>query len=159
MQGGGELPPGTRIISPQNKRGLRWRIQKECMEAEMRRQSQESGVKIDKVDLKFCLTWHAQESFTEGQLVRDLAKFGDPQFSSDRHSLAALVHFMLLEHLELITEDGSVTVLGNVLKDTPRQLQEPCLVALEMMKFVVLSGEPFEAAMPDRPFPEQVNYP
>ena len=32
-------------------------------------------------------------------------------------------------------------------------LQEPCLVALEMMKFGILSGEPFEAA--ERPFPEQ----
>jgi len=38
-------------------------------------------------------------------------------------------------------------------------LQEPCLVALEMMKFGVLSGEPFDAAQPDRPFPQQVLYP
>merc|ERR1712232_694344 len=27
------------------------------------------------------------------------------------------------------------------------------------MKFGILSGEPFDAAMPDRPLPEQVNYP
>merc|ERR550514_1567699 len=27
------------------------------------------------------------------------------------------------------------------------------------MKFGVLSGEPFDAALPDRPFPEQVKYP
>eukprot|EP00971_Amphidinium_carterae_P132293 2620490-Amphidinium_carterae.2 len=34
--------------------------------------------------------------------------------------------------------------------------QEPCLVALELMKFGVLSGEPFDAATPDRPFPAEV---
>merc|ERR1740127_111700 len=90
--------------------------------------------------------------------MKDLTKFGDPQFTNDRNSLSALVHFMLLEHLELIAEDGGMTVLGNVLKDSPRQLQEPCLVALEMMKFGVLSGDPFDAAR-DRPFPEQVRYP
>lgn len=50
-------------------------------------------------------------------------------------------------------------MLGNVLKDTPRNLQEPCLVALELMKFGVLSGEPFDAAQADRPFPMQVDYP
>jgi len=66
---------------------------------------------------------------------------------------------MLLEHLELIADDGGMTVLGHVLKDSPRHLQEPCLVALEMMKFGVLNGEPFEPAQPDRPFPEQVKYP
>jgi hypothetical protein len=91
--------------------------------------------------------------------MKDLTKYGEPNFSNDRNSLAALVHFMILEHLELIAEDGGMTVLGNVLKDTPRHLQEPCLVALEMMKFGVLSGEPFDAAQPDRPFPEQVQYP
>merc|ERR1719264_1537394 len=52
-----------------------------------------------------------------------------------------------------------MTVLGNVLKDTPKHLQESCLVALEMMKFGVLNGEPFDAAQPDRPFPENVQYP
>merc|ERR1719456_272891 len=77
----------------------------------------------------------------------------------DEQSLAALVYFMLLEHLGLIATDGGMTVLGDVLKDTPRHFQEPCLVALELMKFAVLSGEPFDAAAPDRPFPPQVNYP
>eukprot|EP00812_Abedinium_dasypus_P006697 NODE_1848_length_1049_cov_327.656942.p1 GENE.NODE_1848_length_1049_cov_327.656942~~NODE_1848_length_1049_cov_327.656942.p1 ORF type:complete len:283 (-),score=94.88 NODE_1848_length_1049_cov_327.656942:184-948(-) len=67
---------------------------------------------------------------------------------------------MVLEHLELIaSEDGGMTVLGDVLKDAPTNLQEPCLVALEMMKFGVLSGEPFDAAQAHRPFPEQVKYP
>merc|ERR1719382_349992 len=66
----------------------------------------------------------------------------------------------MLEHLELISsEDGGVTVLGNVLCDAPSSLQEPCLVALELMKFGILSGEPFDAAQPERPFPEHVNYP
>jgi len=114
---------------------------------------------VDKIDFKFCLQWHAHEFHNEGQLYKDVTKFGEPTFSNDRFSLAALVHFMLLENLELIADDGGMTVLGNVLKDSPRPLQEPCLIALEMMKFGVLNGEPFEEAQPDRPFPEQVGYP
>jgi len=143
-----------RIIQPKKlKRGLRWRINKDAVEAEMRRQH------VDKIDFKFCLQWHAHEFHNEGQLYKDVTKFGEPTFSNDRFSLAALVHFMLLENLELIADDGGMTVLGNVLKDSPRPLQEPCLIALEMMKFGVLNGEPFEEAQPDRPFPEQVRYP
>ena len=38
--------------------------------------------------------------------------------------MAAIVHFMLLEHLGLIADDGGMTVLGDVLKDSPRKLQE-----------------------------------
>jgi len=49
--------------------------------------------------------------------------------SDDRFSLAALVHFKLLEHLELIADDGGMTILGNDLKDSPRHLQEPCFVS------------------------------
>mmetsp|Transcript_50726 Transcript_50726/g.117800 ORF Transcript_50726/g.117800 Transcript_50726/m.117800 type:complete len:761 (+) Transcript_50726:91-2373(+) len=143
-----------RVIQPKKlKRGLRWRIDSKAVEEEMRRQE------VDKVDFKFCLQWHAHEFHNEGQLYKDIKKFGDPTFSNDMNSLAALVHFMLLEHLELIADDGEMTVLGNVLKDSPRHLQEPCLVALEMMKFGVLNGEPFDAAQADRPFPQQVNYP
>lgn len=65
---------------------------------------------------------------------------------------------MMLEQLELIADDGGMTVLGNVLKDTPRHLQESTLVALELMKFGVLGSEPFDAAQQDRPFPEAVDY-
>merc|ERR1712226_1028169 len=82
-----------------------------------------------------------------------------PACTNDLPALAALVHLMVLEHLELVAEDGGMTVLGNVLKDTPKQLQESTLVALEMMKFGILTGEPFDAAQPERPFPEQVRYP
>ena len=53
---------------------------------------------------------------------------------------------MLLESLEYVSEDGGMTVLGDVLKDTPHKFQEPVLVALELMKFGLLSGEPFDPA-------------
>mmetsp|Transcript_104029 Transcript_104029/g.323462 ORF Transcript_104029/g.323462 Transcript_104029/m.323462 type:complete len:749 (-) Transcript_104029:78-2324(-) len=150
MMGQGE----QRVIQPKKLRKvLRWRILQESVGEEMRRQE------VDKVDFKFCLQWHAHEFHNEGQLYKDLKKYGEPTFSHDTNSLAALVHFVLLEHLELIADDGAMTVLGDVLKDSPRQFQEPCLVALEMMKFGVLSGEPFDAAQVDRPFPEQVSYP
>merc|ERR1719231_494532 len=53
-----------------------------------------------------------------------------------------------------------MTMLGDVLKDVKEaRIQEPCMVALEMMKFGVLSGEPFEPGAPDRQFPAQVSYP
>jgi len=151
----GDHPPmDVRVIHPNVKKGLRWRIDKDAVEAEMKRQG------TDRVDFKFCLNWHACEFERDGPLVKDLQEPGEPWFSNDKNSLAALVHFMVLSHLELIaTEDGGMTVLGNVLKDTPRNLQESCLVALEMLKFGVLSGEPFEAAQTERPFPAQVEYP
>mmetsp|Transcript_102462 Transcript_102462/g.319234 ORF Transcript_102462/g.319234 Transcript_102462/m.319234 type:complete len:545 (+) Transcript_102462:676-2310(+) len=154
--GGGMLAPQVepRVIQPMKlRRGLRWRIFGDVVEQEMRRQD------VNKVDFKFCLQWHAHAFQSEGQLYKDLNKYGESSFSNDTNSLAALVHFMLLEHLELIAEDGETTYLGNVLKGSPRHLQEPCLVALEMMKFGVLNGEPFDAAEADRPFPEMVNYP
>jgi len=157
-QQGQGMPPQeeheVRTISPLITQNLRWVIDSKAVALEMQRQN------CDKVDFKFCLNWHAHEFQNDGPLVTNLQTAGEPSFSNDANALAALVHFMVLEHLELISsEDGGMTVLGNVLKDTPRNLQESCLVALEMMKFGVLSGEPFDAAQPDRPFPLQVGYP
>ena len=38
-------------------------------------------------------------------------------FDSDLHSLSALVHFMVLEKLDMISpEDGNATVLSNLLR-------------------------------------------
>jgi len=148
------LPHDARIIQPMMVKGLKWNITQAAVEAEMRRQG------VSKVDFKFTLQWHYNEFTHDGPLLRDVQKAGDPNCSgNDLNSLSALVHFMVLEHLELIAEDAGMTVFGNVLKDSPQCLQEPCLVALELMKFGFLSGEPFDPAQEDRPFPEQVNYP
>lgn len=134
--------------------GLRWRITASAVQAELKRQD------VEKVDLKFCLQWHANEFHTEGQLYRDFQGKGEATCDKDANSLAALVHFMLLEHLELIADDGGMTVIGNALRDSPKHLMEPCLVALELMKFGMLSGEPYEQPTSgDRPFPEAVEYP
>lgn len=147
-------PADARIMQPKCPlQGLRWNIKQDAVAAEMKRQG------ADVVDFKFCLNWHRNEFQSDGQLVKGLNTAGFPATSNDANSLAALIHLMVLEHLELIASpDGGMTVLGDVLADTPRQFQEPCLVALELMKFGILSGEPFDA-QPDRPFPEQVNYP
>jgi len=149
------LPPDARLISARSPlKGLRWNIAKDAVEAEMRRQGTTA------VDFKFCLNWHREQFQSDGPLVKNLLSPGFPSCSNDLVSLCALVHFMVLENLELIaSEDGSQTVLGNVICDTPTRLQEPCLVALEMLKFGILHGEPFEAADRSKPFPEQVNYP
>ncbi len=46
-----------------------------------------------------------------------------------------------------------MTVLGDVLKDSPRLFQESVLFAMEMMKLGVLTADPFDPVQ-DRPFPE-----
>jgi len=149
------LPEGARIMTPKRPmKGLKWNITKTGVDTELRRQGTTT------VDFKFCLTWHRNEWQTDGQLIHRIRDEGFPTCTHDVNSLAALVHLMVLEYLELISsEDGGMTVLGNVLCDTPRALQEPCLLALEMMKFGILSGEPFDAAQAERPFPELVKYP
>jgi len=47
---------------------------------------------------------------------------------------------------------------GDVLKDTKEEFQEPCLYALELMKFGLLNGEALEP-VEDRRFPHAINYP
>ncbi|CAE8691263.1 unnamed protein product [Polarella glacialis] len=147
-----------RVLVPEKLTNcLRWKISADAVAAELERQG------IEKVDFKFCLRWHAHEFHNDGKLIKDIT--GANRLKDelpdrvDKKSLAATVHFMLLEHLELIADDGGMTVLGDVLKDTATEIQGPCLVAMEMMKFGILSGEPFEPAQSDRPFPEKVKYP
>jgi len=152
-------PPSAQpnVIRPSAEavKGLPWKISAEAVQAEMKRQE------VEKVDMKFCLQWHANEFNTDGQLYKDITRTGDekPTFTKDKESLSALTHFMLLEHLELIADDGGMTVIGNALTDSPKHLTEPCLIALELMKFGVLNGEPLETGQPDRPFPPQMEYP
>jgi len=145
------LPAEARIIKPDIQRRLKWDIRREAVEAEMRRQG------VSRVDFKFCLTWHAHEYNNDGQLVRGLTQNGYPTMTHDLNSLTALVHFMVLENLEYISGEGDMMVLGDALRDSPSHFQEPCLVALEMLKFGILADTPFEAA--DKPFPPQVGYP
>eukprot|EP00397_Hematodinium_sp_SG-2012_P009203 GEMP01009279.1.p1 GENE.GEMP01009279.1~~GEMP01009279.1.p1 ORF type:complete len:748 (+),score=144.49 GEMP01009279.1:565-2808(+) len=143
-----------RTLTPKKFTTLRWKFSKEDVKKEMERQQTQV------VDFRFCLNWHAHEFVTDGQIYQGLAKPGECILvNPDTHSLTALVHLMLLEHLELISEDGGMTVLGDVLKSTPSKFQEPLLLALEMMKFGVLSGEPFDSPQRSRAFPAQVNYP
>lgn len=167
-QGQNQMPAPTpnddevcRTYTPIVQGGLPWVIDAQAVEQEMRRQG------CDKVDFKFCLTWHAQDFQQDGALWTTLKREQEsrnsqgPRFNGNSvNALSALVHFMVLENLELIaSEDGGMTVLGNVLKDTPRGLQEPLLVALEMLKFGILNGDAFDPAQPDRPFPASIEYP
>jgi len=146
------LPPEARVITPKIPNGLRWQITKEKLEEEKKRQN------ATRIDFKFCLNWHANECDIEGPLIQGVNEPGFPTADNNIECLAALVHLMVLENLGMISEEAGMTVLGDVLKDTQPQFQESCMVALEMMKFGVLAGEPFDP-QPDRPFPEQVNYP
>jgi len=146
--------PDARTIQPQILKGLKWNITKDAIEAEMKRQN------IQQVDFKFCLSWHTHACETGGALLQGITANGYPSANNDIKSLAALVHFMVLENVGLIDQtDADPTVLGNALQDTPVHLQEPCLVALELLKYGLLSGEPYDPAQSERPFPEQVNYP
>jgi len=143
----------SRTFTPLVVKRLKWRVTKEAVEREMRRQN------VTKVDFRFCLNWHANEwDRNDSELMREMQEDGAPTVSNNLNSLCALVHLMVLEQLELITPNGEMTRFGDVLKDSPTQFLEPCMVALEMMKIGVLSGDPFEPAQ-GRPFPQQVDYP
>mmetsp|Transcript_15913 Transcript_15913/g.25330 ORF Transcript_15913/g.25330 Transcript_15913/m.25330 type:complete len:778 (-) Transcript_15913:171-2504(-) len=145
-------PPRTISLQRPGRR-LRWKISKEALVAEQDRQGSK------KVDLKFCLNWHAHEFHNEGQLYKDLTRFGENSYSEDRDCLCAMVHFMLLEHLELISEDGGMTVFADALKGAPAHLMEPSIVAIELMKFGQLNSDPFDPGSNDRPFPSEIHYP
>jgi len=147
------LPPEARVIQPEITQGLCWKVKAAAVKAEMARQG------VEKVDFKFCLNWHSHEFENEGQLMKGLTDGGASTCDADLRSLSALVHFIVLEKLDLISDDGAATVLGDVLKQTPANLTEPGLVALELMKFGILNGEPFEPALADKPFPADIKYP
>lgn len=156
---GDKIPPNARVLEPAISEGLRWKITKSAVHAEMQRQ------KVDKVDFRFCLQWHAYEYENDGPLIQGLKDPGPIQYDGELRCLTSLVHFIVLERLDLIdAEEGAPTVLGDVLKDTPSVLTEPCLMALELMKYGTLNGDPFEAppAIPpesEKPFPVDVQYP
>jgi len=145
------LPRDTRVMTPAINKLLRWNITKASLEAELKRQE------TTKVDFKFCLNWHAHVVDNGGGLFKSSGK-GPSTASNDVRCLSALVHFMVLENLDLIDPEGDATVLGNVLKDSPANLQEPCLVALELLKFGYFNSYPYSAVQ-ERPFPPDVNYP
>jgi len=143
----------ARILRPKLPKGLKWHIKKPELDAEMKRQD------CKRVDFKFCLRWHAHSVENDGALIKGVTENGNPECDHDIDCLAALVHFMVLENLDLISkEEAGMTVLGNVLKDSPSQFQESCMLALTMLQFGVLHGSPFDAQA-GRPFPDPVNYP
>jgi hypothetical protein len=72
--------------------------------------------------------------------------------------LSAYVHLMLLQQIGLINDDGEMTVLGDTVKNCPAEFEEPCIVALELMKFGLLTGDPFEPVT-EKPFPQALKYP
>ena len=138
---------------------LKWKFSRDELMKELKRQGPSS-----KIDLGFCLRWHAHEVEINGPLIRNLSAANASgtttslSFPSDLDSLTALVCLMILETLDYISEDGQMTVLGDAMKDSPIAFEESILLALEMMKFGLLTGEPLEAPE-DKKFPQAVNYP
>ena len=133
---------------------LKWKFTKDDLMKELKRQGPSA-----KVDLGFCLRWHAHEFEVNGPLIKNLSDNKTTMMiPSDIESLTALVCFMILETLDYISEEGAMTVLGDAMKDSPLAFEESILIALEMMKFGLLTGEPLEAP-DDKKFPQAVNYP
>ena len=141
-----------RDLVPLVKPGLKWQFTKEELQAELKRQQ------APRVDLRFCLRWHAHAFETEGPLMTNLTSTKVVPVPSDAESLIALVTFMILETLDFVSEDGGMTVLGDVIKDAPLPFEESIVLAIEMMKFGILTGEPLEAPE-SKKFPAAVNYP
>jgi len=154
-------PNKDRPLVPAIPSTVKWSFTQKELLAEKKRQD------CNTVDLGFCLRWHATWAAEDDGHVDLSKKFGTlvadgpPRKASEIESAEcafAMAHLLLLESLELIGEDGDMTVLGDVLKDCPRDVQEACLFALELMKFGVLTEQPFEE-VEDRKFPSGVNYP
>jgi hypothetical protein len=145
-------PDSEREICPMDGPWLAWKFSKDELNAEMRRQ----GTKT--IDAKFCLQWHAFEFARDGLLIKNLS-YSDTKFMpSDPESMAALIIFKVLETLGFIAEDGGMTVLGDVIKESSAVFDESILLAVELMKFGLLTGEPLESPE-GKKFPPAVNYP
>jgi 5'-3' exonuclease len=125
-----------------------WHVTKDMLEAEERRQQAEGPV-----NLRFCLTWHAHTIEKGGQLISN-----SKPVIEDAKTLAAVTQFMFLQQIGLIGTERDMTVLGDALKDCPDKYQEPCLFALELMKFGLLTGEAFEPPE-QKSFPAALKYP
>eukprot|EP00913_Durusdinium_trenchii_P035924 g33613.t1 len=85
---------------------IRWNINATNVANELHRQG------LKKVDFKFCLAWHANEVLQDGPLIHDMSRCEQiPEMSrgNDTKAISAIVHFMLLEHLGLIADDGGLT--------------------------------------------------
>mmetsp|Transcript_43019 Transcript_43019/g.113106 ORF Transcript_43019/g.113106 Transcript_43019/m.113106 type:complete len:735 (+) Transcript_43019:72-2276(+) len=119
---------------------LRWVFTREELHAEIIRQ----GAAV--IDCAFCLRWHRHQVQIGGNLYRELQMPGGSCMPTDATSLAALVHFMLLENLSYFSEAGYMTYHGECLGGTPHCFQEAMLTAFQMLGFGVLDGEPYQPA-------------
>ena len=83
---------------------------------------------------------------------------GERREIDNTEHLSAYVHLMLLQQIGLIDDSEGMTVLGDTVKNCPAEFEEPCIVALELMKFGLLTGNPFEPVN-EKPFPRALHYP
>lgn len=133
---------------------LEWTITEPSVDQELVRQN------VQQVDFKFALLWHAHDKLgTGGTLCRCVQHTESRVSLKDQKAFSAFMHFSLLEQLEFIAEDGCMTAFGDILMNSPLHLQEPCLLALVMMKFGALNGEAFQPSSLERPFPQAIRYP
>eukprot|EP00398_MALV-I-01_sp_L67-1_P000222 gene222-558_t len=169
--------PTPKFCSPDVPRKyVPWYYTFEDLDKEMKRQGGNN------IDLAFCLRWHAYQYDTNGPLITNLqnkklvkkveaakktiSENKDEPFDLNaRNMLTAECCFMVLEQLDLISEDGLVTVVGNVLKRHQHNLPnggtgflEPMLVAFTLLQYGMLSSDPLEPP-PGRPFPPAIKYP
>ena len=136
---------------------LNWsRLTRDEVAAELKRQG------VDSPDVRFCLRWHSHDLEMGGAVTRVLygEETGESKKQSEQDSnwLLCQTLFSFLEAIDMFGEEGSTTVMGDVLKDASPVFQEQILLAVELLKFGLLNGDVFEAPT-DRPFPPAVNYP
>jgi hypothetical protein len=156
-QDGAQAPqPSMAAINPVRAQAgsyCKWNFAFADLQEEMKRQ----GVKD--ISLRFCLQWHARMFEKDSKLLtKPLTTKGKRREVENTAHLSAYVHLMLLQQIGLINDNEEMTVLGDTVKGCPAEFEEPCIVVLELMKFGLLTGDPFEP-VDHKPFPAALKYP
>eukprot|EP00913_Durusdinium_trenchii_P014736 g13824.t1 len=101
------------------------------------------------------LRWRISGSAVKAEMQRQGVSKVDFSFCLNWHSHEFESDGPLMQG---ITDQGAPSFDGDLL-NTPSVLTEPCLTALELMKFGQLTGDPFEVAESSKPFPQEIKYP
>ncbi|AFZ81015.1 hypothetical protein BEWA_004230 [Theileria equi strain WA] len=133
------------ILIPNTCAVKHWNINAANLAKELKRQG------ADGVSLEFCLRWHGNV----GSQLLSQDVDADSKDGADFNVMNAILHFMLLDNLGFFTNECGATAFGCALASS--ELGMDGLLALELMKFGLFTGETFESP-PEGPYSPDVQY-